>query len=553
MRGMPRSLLALLLAGSLAAQTPPPPQQDAVVIKSTTRLVQVSVVVHGKKGEPVADLKKEDFVLYDKGQEQKIKLFAMETSHASVEPVPEKLPEGVIANRVWVSSSDKKVSTLPNAVTVILLDGLNTHFTDQHQAKQALIKFLQQIRPGDRVALYSLGNGLKVLHDFTTDTASLLAALERYKSGIAWQLDASTATDPNTGDDAMDAFLNAGEDKINAFYAANRVNTTLGALTTIANHLAGMAGRKNLIWLSGGFSPLVGLNPDGSLGQDFQSFSEPLQRTLRALGQVGVAIYPVDARGLVGFTALNPSMSASSRGNINQRGPSRADMAAQQNLFHTQSTMREIAERTGGRAFMNTNDITGAIRQAMNDTEVSYSLVFSPSHDEWNGKFRDLKIKVNRPGVDVRYRKGYYATADLSNEMQVRQAAVLGALNSPLVSTGLGLLAKVVTQPTKEAPNAHINLVVETKDIDFNRNDKNLWVSAVDVLMVVRDDQDHGLKELSKTLRLGLTQEQYDNARKTGIGATIMIDVPPKATHIRTVVRDVGNGAVGSLDIPVGL
>lgn len=564
--GMSRPLLPLLLASLLAGQAPQtplpatatPPPQAAPIIKVTTRIVQVNVVVHDKKGEPVTDLKKEDFTLYDKGQEQPIKLFSMETNKPMAEAM-QPLPEGVVANREWskAGSSGGRASTLPNAVTVILLDALNSRFQDQHAAREGLIKFLTQIQPGDQVALYSLGNGLKVLHDFTTDTASLLRAMERFKSGHSFMLDASTATDADTGNDSLDDILNGADDTITSFYQARRIETTLSALDTIAQHLSGMAGRKNLIWLSGGFPLFVGQNADGSLSKDYQSFTEQKQRTVQTLNTVGIAIYPVDARGLMGVADTMPSMNASSRGpamrggRMQNPGQNRADQKAQQSILNTQATMHDIADRTGGRAFMNSNDIGGAIRKAITDTQVSYTLAYAPTHDQWNGEFREIKVKINRGGLDVRYRKGYYATPDNRDDPKIRQTTLIQAANSPLVSTGLGLLARVVEQPTAEKESAKINLVVESKDVDFVQNDKNQWAASLDVLLIVRDPQGASLHTLARTLNLGLTQVQYDTMQKTGIGVTFTVEAAPKATVLRAIVRDLGNGALGSLDVPL--
>ena len=439
---------------------------------------------------------------------------------------------------------------------MILLDGLNSRFQDQHYAKQGLLKFLQQIQPGDQVALYALGNGLRVLHDFTSDTASLIRAMERYRAGNSWALDASTATDADTGNDDLDDLLNGADDTVTAFYKARRIETTLAALDTIANHLAGMAGRKNLIWLTGGFSLFVGQNPDGSLSKDFQSYSEEKQRTVRTLNALGIAIYPVDSRGLMSQADVMPSMSAASRapmraGRIQNPGQSRGDQKAAQNIADTQATMRDIADRTGGRAFINSNDITGAIRTAITDTQVSYTLAYSPSHNDWNGEFREIKIKVNRGGMDVRYRKGYFAVPENPGDMKVRQTAMLNAAGSPLASTGLGLLAKVVEQPTAETAAAKVNLVIETKDVGFALNEKSLWAASFDVLLLVRDGAGKSLHSLSRTVNLGLKQDQFENMQKTGIGVTLTVETAPKAASIRAVVRDATNGAVGSLDVPL--
>jgi VWFA-related protein len=440
---------------------------------------------------------------------------------------------------------------------VILLDALNSRFQDQYAAKQGLIKFLQQIQPGDQVALYSLGNGLKILHDFTTDTASLLRAVERFKSGSSFMLDASNAVDSDTGNDNLDDIFNGMDDTITAFYQARRVETTLAALDTIANHLAGMSGRKNVIWLSGGFPLFVGQNADGSVGRDFQSYSDAMQRTVRSLNSNSIAIYPVDVRGLMGMNQTTPSMDASSHGpamrsgRMQVPGQNRADQKAAQAIQNTQATMRDIADRTGGRAFLNSNDITGAIRKAIADTQVSYTLSYSPTHDEWNGEFREFKIKVNRGGLDVRYRKGYFAVPENAGDMKVRQTAVTSAANSPLVSTGLGLLAKVVQQPSAESPAAKVNLVIETKDIGFALNEKNLWAASFDVLLVVRDGEGNPLHSISRTVNLGLRQDQFENMQKTGVGVTLTVEAAPKAVKMRAVVRDATNGAVGSLDVPL--
>ena len=149
-----------------------------VIFTSETRLIVVNISVKDKMGKPVLDLKKEDFTLYDKGQEQAIKYFSMETNKPMAEAM-QPLPEGVVANREWTKSgsSGGRAATLPNAVTVILIDALNSRFQNQHAAREGLIKFLTQIQPGDQVALYTLGNGMRVLHDFTTDTASLLKSV----------------------------------------------------------------------------------------------------------------------------------------------------------------------------------------------------------------------------------------------------------------------------------------------------------------------------------------------------------------------------------------
>src|SRR5205814_2356715 len=129
---------------------------------------------------------------------------------------------------------------------------------------------------------------LQILHDFTSDTATLLSVLARHRNQDSSLLSASTYEDADTGNDTLDALLDQSNATIAAFYEAHRTQTTLDALQTIARHLAGVPGRKNLIWLSGSFPMVVGLGPNGEVGQDFQNFSDEMQRGLRILNDSGI-------------------------------------------------------------------------------------------------------------------------------------------------------------------------------------------------------------------------------------------------------------------------
>jgi VWFA-related protein len=551
-------VLSLCLIQGQTIATPSPQQvqeqpgnMETPVIRVTTRLVQVNVVVHNKKGEPVGDLTKDDFVLFDKGQEQKILFFSKESSEALPTNLPPLTP-GVVSNRYtnFTSGGEKHLAPLPTSLTVILLDGLNTAFTDQHYAKEALIKFLNQLQPGDRVAVYTLTNGLRVLHDFTSDTASLLAALAKHRNQDSSVLSASSFDDANTGNDDLDAFLDRSNEAISTFYQARRTQTTLQALQTISHHLAGMPGRKNLIWLSGSFPTLVGLGPDGSPGRDFQDFSDEMQRAMRTVNDSGIAIYPVDARGLMGIFATMPSMSPESRGRGPARGPAPVDRRAQNQILQTQGTMREIADRTGGRAFMNTNDLTGSIRRAMDDARVTYVLAYSPSHDQWDNKFREIKIKLNRPGLDARYRKGYYAYSESPTDPKMRKAILSEAATTPLASTGLTMVAAVAQAPTAANPRTSIRTVIDAHEVAFVRNTEGKNEATLDLLLVIFDDMGKPLHQIVRTIHLNPDEATYAAMMKSGVVVNVDSEAPVKSARARLIVHDVSAGLVGSLDLP---
>jgi VWFA-related protein len=139
-------------------------------LRVTTRLVQISVIVDDKHGNPITGLAKEDFVLLDDKELQEIQFFAKQSNRPTNQSLA-PLPTDTFTNRIA-----DNVGT-PESVTVILLDALNTEFADQALARKQVLRFLQQIQPGDRVALYWLGNSLHVLHDFTADASILRGTL----------------------------------------------------------------------------------------------------------------------------------------------------------------------------------------------------------------------------------------------------------------------------------------------------------------------------------------------------------------------------------------
>jgi VWFA-related protein len=359
--------------------------------------------------------------------------------------------------------------------------------------------------------------------------------------------------------DATDAVIDATNEKISIFYQAHRTETTLQALQIIANHLAGLPGRKNLIWLSSGFPMYVGQGNDGTgiaTSKDFQSFGDAQRNAWRAINDMGVAIYPVDARGMIGMDGRSPSMLVSSQSRTSKLGPPAVDKRAQDQIDASQGVMRELAERTGGRAFLNSNDVAGSIRRAMDDSRVSYVLYYTPSHDEWNGQFRDIKIKLNRPGLEARYRNGYYAMADLPTDSTSRQTALASAGIGPLISTGLTLLAKLIEKPTEAAPQAVLSVSMDPHDIHFGRNAQGEIDGTVDLLLLVFGSQPPGdqptpLNQTSRTVHLTLKQQQFDQIMKNGVRLTLTVDAPAKFQRVRVVARDAASGQVGSLDIPI--
>jgi VWFA-related protein len=148
---------------------------------------------------------------------------------------------------------------------------------------------------------------------------------------------------------------------------------TLRALTTIARLVKRAPGQKNLLWLSSGFP----------LRLETESLHDEAAETARELNAANLTIYPIDARGL--------SVSPAAYINI--------------------ATMQELAEKTGGKAFYNSNDLASMVRSALEDSRTVYVLMYAPSDIRDDGKYHSLRVRTNRRGVRLRYRPGYYADA----------------------------------------------------------------------------------------------------------------------------------------------
>jgi VWFA-related protein len=528
----------LLLALPLWAQAPQAPQPP-LILRSTTRLVQLNVIVQDKKGNPVTDLKKEDFEIKDAGKVQTVSLFSME-SNAPLPTAAEPLPPNVFTNKL-----ERRAGT-PSSVSVILLDWLNTKFADRAYAQAQVVKFLQQqIKPEDHIGLYTLSRGLRVLHDYTSDSTELLA---RLNSSDGKSLPDLSRAESRSAGDAMllDTWLRGGgASRAEAdFYTINRVNGTLKAIEFIANHLSAVPGRKNLIWVSGGFPLEIGFDSPAAMrdpAREQRTFSDEIDRAVRAVNNANLAIYPVDARGLM----TSPQFSAERRGNANRRPPRIPPPAPGSK---NQDTMRELASRTGGRAYINTNDLNKAIRDAIQDTRVTYTLGFYPSGEKFDGKFHELKVKVERPGANIRYRKGYFDFAEQPQDEKTRKTELRDAVWSPMEASALGLVVQV--QPDASKPTSlNVFVKIDPHGISLQQQGGR-WDGRLDLLFVQKDDRGGQFNGTSDTMELQLLQANYEKVSTEGLIYKKTIEMAPQANQLRVVVRDAASGTVGTVTIP---
>jgi VWFA-related protein len=501
-------LALLLFVGGQSASDDP-------VIRTSTRLVQVNVVVHDKNG-PVSGLTKNDFFLTDRGRPQTISVFSAESTRES--PLREHpLPPNTFSNR-----ASERHNSSPS-VTVVLLDKLNTRFEDQARANRQFIKFLRSFDTADRIAIYTLGQSLRVLCDFT-DSSQLQRILAKYRGAVSTDFSTAEPDAANTGIADFDAALDAASEKLADATNIDRARKTLDAFVSIANHVADLPGRKNLIWVTG-------------------SLPFSLASAARTLNYASVAVYPVDARGLVGMprvqSAVTPSNVKAGRNTIIPSfRPSGLD------------TMQELAEQTGGRAFNNTNDLSGAIHMALDDSLIAYTLGFYPDSNTLDGKFHDLKVSVRRAGVDARYRKGYFAFKDTRASEKQSLSNLLTAFGSPLESATLPLEA-MVERANRVKPNLlRIRWTVDVHNLQLAHNGA-LRTGAINIFFIQQDSAGKELDRVQDAFDIRLTDDNYEEYRKSGMIFHNDVQSKDGLATLRIVLADRSNAAVGSLIIPM--
>jgi VWFA-related protein len=521
-------------------------QQPPAAIRATTRLVQVSVVVHDKHGDPIADLTKEDFVILDEKRRQEIRLFSMETNRMP-EHAPPQLPPNTYTNRI------QERGNVPTSITVLLFDGLNTQITDQAYARQQVVKFIQkQLQPQDRVAIYSLGHDLRILHDFSNDAASLLAALGAYKGQDTPQLDASEAQISDNPNAAIAAFLNNAYQYEANFFVTDRVHRTVEALTAIANHVGTLPGRKNLIWISGSFPFSIGYeNIERSTSDARELYANDIETAARALTNANLAVYPVDARGLMTFDLENRTTSSNPRGGtmgIISNSAQNRDLRFKGPATSTFDSMNVLADRTGGKAFYNRNDIWGSVREAIDDSRVTYELGYYPQGVDWNGSFHEIKVEVRRPGAHVRARKGYFALPEPKLTPQIRQAIIAQSATSSLEPTGIGVQVRV--QPNAGERKLHTVASFDLREFALEQRGGR-WTGAIDTVFIQLDNRNQIITAIDETYHLNLDLAKYEQLLKEGVTITKDVAILPNAVEMRVVLRDGTTGTVGAVGVPL--
>ncbi|MFZ1013654.1 MAG: VWA domain-containing protein [Terracidiphilus sp.] len=512
-------------------------QVGGFVFKANAELVLTNVVARdAKTGEFVHGLKQSDFTVYESGKQQQISTFDYQSVDMA-KPLNEATVSGLATGGNGNGSKAvvvAKPEDLRNhRLIVMFFDLTSMQPEDLDRCVEAAKAFLRtKMQPADLVALVSLGDTLTVDQDFTADKDALIHEVGAYNGTEGQGFAQGSTANSNQAEDTTGYTPDESE------YNDLNTDRELFALRAVSKSLEKITEKKSLLYFSGGISR------DGIENQ------ASLRAAVNSAVRANLAIYSVDTRGLQAITALGDASTGSLRGSSGFNGGSLLNnMNAN---FATQEVMATLSSDTGGKAFFDSNDFAPAFAQVQRDTSDYYAIGFHSSNPARDGKYRKLTIKINRPGIKLEYRPGYYAPADFKNSgHEDRERELEEQLTSDLPATDMAVyLDAMYFRLDDNRFYVPVSLIVPGSQIPFVKGgDKDK--ATLDVIGEVIDEVKRTIGSARQTVKLNLDPSLQ--ARQRNIEYTTSFNLPPGKYHLKFVVRENQTGRMGSFEADIAL
>lgn len=586
------------------AQSAKPAAQPATgsVFKSTSQIVLEDVSVSDSHNNPVHGLKQNQFHVFEDGKPKDIKSFEEHTTPSAEEaakfpPMPKLAPD-VFTNYTPAPAI--------GAVNVVLLDTLNTPLQNQAYVRGQLLTYIKSMKPGTRVAIFGMSRELHLLQGFTSDPELLKAAMTGKKGGYHASTLMGNAVSGDLGTDTSesDAMTEAAgnnpslteaiaavqqfEAEQQSYELEMRALYTLDCMNQLARYLSGIPGRKNLIWFSASFP--IDLLPNGDLPDPFAAMgdsNDEFRETVTLLARSHVAVFPVDARGLM----VNPAMNAENTG-MKYSDPTKGKKDTDTFFDQTageHSTMMQMADKTGGKAFINTNGLKDAVDKAIDAGSNYYTLSYYPTH-KWDSNYHSIAVKLDNPKLKLTYRIGYYAD-DPDGPPNKRNAPILKstitAVADPVTSartsalqaamqfgapeptqivmkvravpmgttTEDALAADNIAAPKTRGPYQRfaVDYAADARHIQFVPNADGTFKVMLEFAVIVYDDQGKTFNSISKIAGAdNITAAKKATMLKSGMQFHQEISVPVKGHYyLRAGIHDRVGDTMGAVEMDV--
>ncbi len=534
------ALIVALLLSPLPAQqpqpTPAPVTNGQYNFKVESELVLVNVVARDKSGKPVTDLKREDFTVLEDGKTQKISSFDFENLDSTPLSAPgpsQQTVEGkpLAPSKPLLTRKDAE-EALSNKRVIVLFFDLGSMDPDQTQrAVDAAKKYVQvKMTSADMIAIVSLASSLRLDQDFTNDRARLVRVLNRFTHAEGQGMDNGPTGDADGIEESGNAYT-PDETEYNQF----NTDRKLQALQSIAQVLSHFNQKKSVIYFSSGMTQ-TGIENQVAL-----------RAAINAAIRANVAIYTLDSRGLEAEPPGGAAATASLRGTAMYSG--NAVQSLLDANFASQETLTTLSADTGGKAFLDTNDLGQVFDRVQRDTSVYYVLGYTSNNPLRDGKYRHIQVKVNRSGLNLEFRKGYYAPKDFEHlNAEDKEQQMEDELASELPNTDVALYMAASYFRLNDHDRRFyvpVALVVPGSQIPFTRGgDKDK--ASIDIIGEVLDELKRPVGSVRDTVKLSLDASQ--EVRRKNVQYSTGFLLTPGKYHFKFVVRENQSGRLGSFE-----
>ena len=608
LHGLAACALCILASSIARAQEPLEPAEATTVLHATSNLVLIDVVVTDKD-QAVHGLERKRFHVFEDGREQAIASFdenrAPGTLSAASRPA---MKTTVLPPETYTNIPDYPDT---GAVNILLLDGLNTPLNDQMIVRQKMMQYIAGIKPGTSLAIFALSSQLRMITGFSTDLAALTSLLKSSKAAamhstlidpdnIVQDVGVTTSTQTgvnanpaNVANELGSAGASANGGPIDAAAAVRefqsetasglidqRVLITIDALQQLARYLSAIPGRKNVLWFSGSFPSWIA--PDESLGMQAYraagSHADELRETARRLSDARISIYPIDARGLEN----SPLFSAAYHSPIGNPLAGDNSFATQlhsetERRVAEQGSMQKIAQDTGGKAFVDTNDFKEAVAEAIENGSSYYTIGYVPQRKRFDGQFHAFKVSLDGATYKLAYRNGYFADdPDRPSPYHPGESNLLmdAAGHGAPVATQIAFVARVLpaSDPhfqgvalskgpvgnlaaTMKAPLRRyvVDLVLDLHGMAFDSLPDGSRQAAIEYALVAYDEEGTRLNYLQHAVHLTLSSSRFPKLMAAGVPLRAELDLPDGQDWLRIAIHDLDSGRVGSLELPLAV
>jgi VWFA-related protein len=547
-------------------QTGSASNSSPTTLTTSVRNVLVDVIVEDEHGNPVHGLKKDAFVVKEDGTPQTVLFFDAYKFDENMDYVPPKLPAMAPDSFVNLSPTPER-----GPLYVLLYDLVNIPQEDQVIARAQLVKFIEAKPAGARFAIFVSSDGLHLVQGFTSDKQELLAAV-----------------DPKSSRPHVPSIFLMG---VNFGQGDNLAASSV--FNSIAHYLAPMPGRKNLIWFSSKFPLPLSPNPN-----EPQAYQAEVKKTIDLLADDQIAVYPVDASGVVSYeeyaapgdaggTGINSDLrdkglhAPDPNATVNPNSPSAGSNSTFKGAGYSLTassyrTQDDIARMTGGRAVYSSNNLMGSFEKVTEEGGSYYTLAYSPSNKDFDGRLRIIDVKLKEGNYRLSYRHAYYGTssqaaAKPSDSDEAFSAVMLhGAPEDHQLIFGTHVVA--AASPHRGTSEEMINLrkaqgdakgslkseVLQTYTIDYTVMGQQLQNAGktspqLEIAAAIYGEDGRILNSTVNNVVEAGTAQDGSTAPKSSYRMEIQLDAPLDARFMRFAVHDARTGKTGAMEIPLPL